>query len=508
MIPTLCNPVATQPSVFLPFKGDTNDKSINNYTVTNNGATTSTGIFGESNGSYNFPFSTYCSLSSSVGNTVATYLNLNCTILWWNKTTVTGGNRVISRQYESSGQRSWFVSNSDADNKLYLGKDTGVSTLFRYSSNNTSNGAWEFLGVRTSGSNGINVSFVINNLIQNTTLSKIAKENSTTQMVIGGRADTSGDSLIGDLNNFGIYDVALFDGEIAVLNQQKGRIAEFPSGDLLLNVYSGSVGAYSLRKLQSSYSGSAIRVRRASDNTEQDIGFSSRQLDTSTLATFCSGTDGFVTTWYDQSGSGNNATQATTANQPKIYDSSTGVLLQNGEPALFFDGSNDGLILSAISGTKFTSFSVSKFETQLGIYQVIYSTRKFSGGYSNYGASLIASSSNSNIAFNTRDGNPSPWDILTYTPTTNQTLISAYNDGAGIGVSNMKIFDNGVEKGSLSNASPLAFSPSNYYDIGQERGIYPSSLHGYIQEILMFNEDHSSNRTAIEANINDYYAIY
>jgi hypothetical protein len=220
----LCNPVAKKPQINIPFKGDTNDKSINNYTVTNNGATTSTGIFGEPNGSYNFPFSTYCSLSSLVGNTVATYLNSNCTILWWNKTTATGGGRVISRQYESSGQRSWFVSNSDTGNILYLGKDTGLSTLYVASSDNTSNGAWEFLGVRTSGSNGINVSFVINNLINNKTLSRIAKENSTTQMVIGGRGDTSADSLIGDLSNFRIYNTALTDGQIKIVNNQKGRI--------------------------------------------------------------------------------------------------------------------------------------------------------------------------------------------------------------------------------------------------------------------------------------------
>ena len=40
------------------------------------------------------------------------------------------------------------------------------------------------------------------------------------------------------------------------------------------------------------------------------------------------GFDGFVKTWYDQSGNSNNATQATAANQPKIVDG--GVLLVDG----------------------------------------------------------------------------------------------------------------------------------------------------------------------------------
>lgn len=49
---------------------------------------------------------------------------------------------------------------------------------------------------------------------------------------------------------------------------------------------SGVTAAYSLRKAVSSYSGNAIRVRRSSDNTEQDIGFVSGILDTSSLASF------------------------------------------------------------------------------------------------------------------------------------------------------------------------------------------------------------------------------
>ena len=56
---------------------------------------------------------------------------------------------------------------------------------------------------------------------------------------------------------------------------------------LLLDTYTGAAAAYSLRKLRTAYSGSAIRVRRSSDNTEQDIGFTSNgDLDTSVLQTF------------------------------------------------------------------------------------------------------------------------------------------------------------------------------------------------------------------------------
>ncbi len=41
----------------------------------------------------------------------------------------------------------------------------------------------------------------------------------------------------------------------------------------LLDDYPSAAAAYSVRKLRSAYTGSAIRVRRASDNAEQNIGF-------------------------------------------------------------------------------------------------------------------------------------------------------------------------------------------------------------------------------------------
>ena len=102
--------------------------------------------------------------------------------------------------------------------------------------------------------------------------------------------------------------------------------------NFLLDSYTGATGAYSLRQLSSTAT-NAIRVRRASDNSEQDIGFTAGELDTTSLASFCSGTDGFVKTWYSQTGS-NDSTQTSTGSQSKIYDSTNGVILLNGKPAV------------------------------------------------------------------------------------------------------------------------------------------------------------------------------
>ncbi len=103
----------------------------------------------------------------------------------------------------------------------------------------------------------------------------------------------------------------------------------------LLDTYSGAAAAYSLRKLRSAYSGSAIRVRRSSDNAEQDIGFTALgNLDESALTTFCGSSNGFVTTWYDQSGNANNAVQTTASNQPQIVIAGSMYTNINGFPSI------------------------------------------------------------------------------------------------------------------------------------------------------------------------------
>ena len=99
----------------------------------------------------------------------------------------------------------------------------------------------------------------------------------------------------------------------------------YDNGTLLLDTYTASSAAYSAsRKLRNNYDGYAIRVRHSSDNAEQDIPFTSLGvLDESALTTFVGANNGFVTTWYDQSGNGRNATQATASNQPRIVNSGT-----------------------------------------------------------------------------------------------------------------------------------------------------------------------------------------
>lgn len=101
------------------------------------------------------------------------------------------------------------------------------------------------------------------------------------------------------------------------------------------------------RRLVSGYNGAAITVRRANDNAERDIGLVGAlsqigYLDIKSIIDHCGANNGFVSKVWRQAGSG-NCSNATTSQQPKIYDGTTGMNIRNGLPVMTFDGSDDRL---------------------------------------------------------------------------------------------------------------------------------------------------------------------
>ena len=101
-----------------------------------------------------------------------------------------------------------------------------------------------------------------------------------------------------------------------------------------LDNVSGASLAVGLKKLNSSYNGNALQLRRSSDNATMDFGFSGDNLDVSSISTWLNGSDGYCTILYDQSGNGGDITQSNNGNQP-LYVAS-GI---NGEPTLHFNSS-------------------------------------------------------------------------------------------------------------------------------------------------------------------------
>ena len=278
-------------------------------------------------------------------------------------------------------------------------------------------------------------------------------------------------------------------GTNAVQKVYLGTNEVWSSYAYLLDDYSGAAAAYSLRLLRSAYTGSAIRVRRESDNTEQDIGFVSNELDTSALTTFCSGTNGFVKTWYDQSGNGYDATQSTASNQPQIVSSGS-VILENSKPSVRFDGSNDYMDASGVTtGNPKSIFIATKFESLLSSEKVIFDSIT-----TTQAILYKAGTDQISLGFGS-------FTLTSYTATTNYILYSILQNGS---TSNAFI-DSTNQILTNTNLGTNAF---NGLRIGAVRGTANLFYNGIVSEFIVYGSNESSNRTGIETNINDFYSIY
>jgi hypothetical protein len=254
---------------------------------------------------------------------------------------------------------------------------------------------------------------------------------------------------------------------------------------LLLDLYPNADVAYSLRLLRTAYSGNAIRVRRSSDNTEQDIGFVGNDLDTASLLTFCGAGNGFVTTWYDQSENTRNATQTTAIFQPQIVLSGA-LLTVNSKTCMSLDGTNDRLNITSFN------FNSTNYNSFVGKRQA--SGRRLYGlGGNQYVYALWFDNKYYLQSKSTGFQTSSALDT-----TTNQLLLTGLNNGT-----DQEIYKN-------SNVVASTFVPFTLATAINAIGAYVGSNFAYceLQEIVFYNSDQSANRTAIETNINDYYAIY
>jgi hypothetical protein len=278
------------------------------------------------------------------------------------------------------------------------------------------------------------------------------------------------------------------------------------SANLLLDQYSGAAAAYSLRKLRTAYTGNAIRVRRSNDNTEQDIGFTaSGDLDTASLKTFVSGSNGFVTTWYDQSGNARNATQTTANGQPRIMQPNDTILRLNNNVSIVFNGA-----------TWFTHPVIQTSPTRLYIFSSLSSATQGAAwwGHRSESTRLIqfqhAAASNS-VVLNLRSNANVLQTVSIGTFTASQTsnfLASARFDVANN--THISYLNGTASATNTTNFSGQTFN-STVNSIGAvttNGTTFSSGFLGRMHELIIYTSDQSSNRTEIETNINSYYGIY
>ena len=111
------------------------------------------------------------------------------------------------------------------------------------------------------------------------------------------------------------------------------------------------VFAVSTRRLRAAYAGPALRVRRATDNAEQDIGFTGAgDLDAAALLAFCGGGSGFVARWHCQAAGGPDLVGATAAQQPRLVASGALLRFGAGRPAAPNWGAAANSLAAALTG--------------------------------------------------------------------------------------------------------------------------------------------------------------
>ena len=277
--------------------------------------------------------------------------------------------------------------------------------------------------------------------------------------------------------------------------------SEASGSSYLLDTYSAE-GAYSMRKISSTAT-NCIRVRRSSDNAEQDIGFVGNDLDTDSLLSFVGGSSGFVTTWYDQSGNGRDAFNGFAIRQPRIV--LNGVLeTKNTKPAIYFSDKWLRYLgqVVPLANNPFSYFTVSSHETANDLGAVFKSLDAAQTGGGEYVANFNDRRAlKRHFVIRTASGD-FICDLSVQRDNSNYKLLSGFVDGSN----NMSSFDNGAT--GTTNTYSGTYT-SNVLMIGDPTtGFSSFQLVGHIGEVIILNTDESANRVAIETDINNYYSVF
>jgi len=214
--------------------------------------------------------------------------------------------------------------------------------------------------------------------------------------------------------------------------------------------------------------------------------------------------DGFVETWYDQSGNGRDATQSVAGNQPKIVDGGSLTTNDNGNPAIDLDGVNDFLTMNESSNPFDSDGDLSAFiycdysTTTVGEQAYVFKFGPSTVG-TRFGRAYSA-----NIRVSVNDAAVNSALVQTASAPTGDNLFSFVLDRSA----NLSFYQNGALVGT-DDATVLTddidVSPK-VIGAGSSTGV--ANYGAPITELIIYPSDQSATRTAIEGNINTHYNIY
>lgn len=262
---------------------------------------------------------------------------------------------------------------------------------------------------------------------------------------------------------------------------------------LLDSLASPVQAAYSFRKLRSAYAGSAIRVVRASDSTQQNIGFVSNLFDTASYNTFCTATTCTLLTWFDQSGNGHDASAIGSVTPPIS-------LTAIGSAPGIVQSTNEGFGTSTFSMTaSWTAAALAVCSTPSGTTQIIFNGDNGTSGREGQFLRFNGTATFESVAFNTAIG----VFVATQTVTeTSPSVWSSVRDAIGQTVTNWvnstassPITTTGTPQSTSASISIGAFADGN------------TILVGNISEVILLGAASTSDRALIVTSERAYAGI-
>lgn len=237
------------------------------------------------------------------------------------------------------------------------------------------------------------------------------------------------------------------------------------------------VDCFSLRNLVTGYSGNIVRVRRSSDNTEQN--FTATQITDGTLTSFVgAGNNGFVTTWYNQVTGRPNLTQTNNSEQPRIVTSGS-LNTANSKPTIYFNQAR--LFHSTLTSTNGDFYVLYTYDSPT--FNILY-------------AGLIGSYDNASD-FWYSVANSAGGTTMSYVPTSGDTYVNNVLTSNILPASTLKLL------ARMPYSKPWTGSG---FSIGYDRDISTRYWEGNISEACMYDSS-GFNQSTVYAALASYFGL-
>ena len=223
-----------------------------------------------------------------------------------------------------------------------------------------------------------------------------------------------------------------------------------------------------------------VQLRRSSDSSQKS--FTADEVADGTMETWVGSNDGFVSRWYDQSTNSNHLVQSAVLSQPKIV--TNGVRNTGG---LFFDGADSFMdFTSDLPFSDGTMHVVSQLDPTASKQTVFGGAGNVYIPVGQSGATRADAYLKSDVLTHHLNGQP-------------YTILDTRGGGFDAWASTTEQL---LTLTGVSSDQPVQ-------ELGRGAGqttVWDTK--GFLQEIVFYDDDQSTNRVGIETNINDHYSIY